>query len=116
MRIPVLIAFVQPHQLHHVFHVLADLRGAHLCLDMIGFCNDVKHLFPWVQRGERVLKHHLHLFPKRLELPGVHGCDIVAVEQDAPFRLLQQPDNQVSHGGFSASAFPYDAQRLTGAK
>ena len=55
-----------------------------------------------VERGERVLEHHLHPPPQRPQLRLAQVRDVGALEQDAAAGRLVQPEHRASDGRLSA--------------
>nr|WP_236637981.1 hypothetical protein [Mangrovicoccus ximenensis] len=63
-----------------------------------------------VQRGIRVLEHHLQAAVHARELPRVEPPDIVAVQHDLALRRLDQPHQAARHGRFARTAFADQGQ------
>ena len=64
--------------------------------------------FPWI------LEHHLQLPVNRAQSPAMEARDLLSIQEDAASGGILQPGHQVHQGGFSAAAFPDDAQALPG--
>ena len=65
-----------------------------------------------VERGERVLEHHLHLPAERLELPAACRCDVVAAERDAPAGGIDQAHDRAGQRRLAAARLAHQADGL----
>jgi len=66
----------------------------------------------WIQRGERILEHHLHLAAHVAECEAVLSADGEAVEQQLALVGLDQADQQPRGRGLAAARLADDAERL----
>ena len=78
------------------------------------FGNDLPHPHARVERGIRVLKHHLHLAPVGPHLLLAQGGYLGAAQPDLSGGGLLQPQNGFTHRGFAAARFAHQTQGFTG--
>ncbi len=71
---------------------------------------DVAHLHARVQRGERVLEHHLHAPPQRPQLPGRQVVDALAVQIDFAVGDRIEPQDRLADGGLAAAGLAHQRQ------
>ena len=64
----------------------------------------VAHGHPRIERGVRVLEHHLHPPPALPSLPSGAG-DVVAIERDRPVRQGLQSDDRLGQRGLARTRF-----------
>src|SRR5690606_14328171 len=68
VRVAVDVLRVQADDVQQVLDLLAPVAlGRHLRVDLEGLTDDVAHRHPRVQRGVRVLEHHLDVAADRLQ-------------------------------------------------
>ena len=65
-----------------------------------------------VERGERVLKDHLHVEPRLAQLRLVQRHDVLAIEVDLARQGIDQPQDRTPGGGLAATRFTHKAQGL----
>jgi len=74
---------------------------------------DVVHAHARIERGERVLEHHLHPPPHRPQRRPTEAGDVRALEPDNPARRLDQAERQPRRGALAAAAFADQRKGLT---
>ena len=68
---------------------------------------------PWVERGERVLEHHLHPPAKWPQLGLAQVRDVGPLEQHAAAGWLVQPEHRPTDGRLPAPRLADEPDRLT---
>ncbi len=74
--------------------------------------DDFADAHPRIERGEWVLKHHLHLAALRAQLFSAKREKIASLEADFPAIGLDQPQEHARQGGFPAATLADDGKRL----
>ena len=77
--------------------------------------DDVSHPHPRVQRRERILEDHVHLWPELPEPATGHVRDVGPVKEDLAAVGVEQAQDAPSDGGLPASRFSHQPHDLTGA-
>src|SRR5260370_4038113 len=82
--------------------------------------DDFADAHPRIERGEWVLKHHLHLAALRAQLFSAKREKIASLEADFPAIGLDQPQEHARQGGFpqplsptTANVSPRKTEKLT---
>ncbi len=73
---------------------------------------DVAHPHARIEARERVLEHDLHAAAQRPKGAGGEIVDAASVEHDLSRGDLEQPQHRAADGGFAASGFADQRQRL----
>ena len=111
MRIDIGIALSQTNGTHQLQSAFFNRFPAFDQLMLDNRLADKLHNgFTRVQRGERILEHHLHLLAQRAHFLTAQLGDIVALKDDFAAGGLNQLQNAASGGGFTAAGFAYDTQ------
>ena len=100
---------------HHIQDALQLLSHRCLCGDMMvehGLRENFINMLSGIQRGIRVLKHHLKLRPDFLHLLWLQSGQIPSVIPDDSFRRPFQPDDLPADGGFAAARLSHQSQRF----
>src|ERR1700692_3401843 len=89
--------------------------GAGRCIALQGerLLDGLPHCPARVQRGERILKHHLQARPQRLEFPLRQSRNVGALEANTPARWLNQAKQTPADRRLSRSAFPDEPESLS---
>src|ERR1700755_2416876 len=92
-----------------------DGPGAGRCIALQGerLLDGLPHCPARVQGGERILEHHLHARPQRLELPVREARDVGALEANTPARWLNEAEQTAADRRLARSAFPDEPESLT---
>src|SRR5690242_19574674 len=69
-----------------------------------------------VERGVRVLEHHLQIAAQRPELPPGQPGDVPALEHDRAAGQREKPGDAPGQGGLTAPGLADQAKRLPGAE
>jgi hypothetical protein len=101
----------EAHQTQQLAHAVLDLV-ARRPVQLQRLADDLHHALARVERRERVLEHHLHLAPQRLELLALCGGDVVTVEAELPFGGVDQAHDGPRHRRLPAARLPHQADGL----
>ncbi len=115
MRVPVDVLRVQTHDVQELLDPAAPvaLRG-HLGVDLEGLPDDVADRHARVQRGVRVLEHHLDVAADGLQrAPGQLG-DVLALVEDLAGGGPLQRHQELGDRGLATAGLTDDAEGLTG--
>ena len=74
------------------------------------FGNGLADGHPRIQRTIRILKNNLNFLAQRLHFCFREVCQIFSVEYDVALISVQQFEDQSSHRGFAAAAFPHQSK------
>ncbi len=115
VRIAVDVLRVQTDDVEQVLDLLpAAPLGRHLGVDLVGLPDDVADRHPRVQRGVRVLEHHLDVAAYGSQRAAGQLRDVLApVADHAPGGRLQVHQH-LGDGRLAAAGLPHDAERLAG--
>ena len=93
----------QPNLGEQLRDALGALRRAFAGNILQRFGHDLSRSQARIERGIRVLEHQLHALPPRPQRGAVQMRDILAVQTDASFRWLDQPQYQPPDGRLAAT-------------
>ena len=101
----------QAHAVHQVTDALFQISrilGEAKIADRLG--QDVPHPHTRIERGIRVLKHHLHAPTERAKRAGWHVVNPRAIQSHLATRDVKQAQNGLADGGFAAAGFTHQRQ------
>ena len=110
-RVPVELAHGQPGLLGQLPDLAAALLAGQAALGPQRLLDDAGQRHPRVERGVRVLEHHLHVVAGRAALRPAHRAQRGAAQPHLALGGLLQPDDHPAQGGLAAARLAHDAQR-----
>ena len=110
-RVAVELAHGQPGLLGQLPDLAAALLAGQAALGPQRLLDDAGQRHPRVERGVRVLEHHLHVVAGGPALRPAHRAQRGAAQPHLALGGLLQPDDHPAQGGLAAARLAHDAQR-----
>src|SRR5262245_57196854 len=76
------------------------------------FGQDVAHAHAWIEAGKWILEYRLDAAAQRAQWTGREVVYALAVEDDLPLGDVEQSQDRAANGGFAATGFANQRQRL----
>ena len=98
--------------LHQLRDRAAALGGASDAMDVERCEQDIADGLAWIERGERVLEHHLQPAPVGPQSLLRQRGEIHAVERDTAGRRFNEPQDRLAEGRLSAAGLSNETDSL----
>ena len=112
MRITAGVILIQSDAVEQLQNKFLSLFARFKVMDIQRLADNIGHRHSCIQRGIRILKDHLHLFPIRHKFFRRELCNILAVIANGAARRLIKADQRSSGRGLSASRLAHKAKCL----
>src|SRR5581483_11391010 len=110
--VPVVVLGAHAHELHQLLDLALDLVLRHGPVQAERRADDTADGLPGVQRGERVLKDHLHVPAPLAEGLALEVGDVLALELDRSLGCVVQAHDDPRERGLAASGLAHEPNGL----